>query len=79
MSAADQGGMSLNRGIVLQLLRRIDSFNEWGLCQVLSIVCRYTPVDEDEGFSIMNLLDPVSTIYTIFVTTCKHIYVLCIL
>eukprot|EP00953_Heterococcus_sp_UTEX-ZZ885_P037111 19094-Heterococcus_DN1.PRE.3 len=59
MSSADQGGMSLNRGIVLQLLRRIDSFNEWGLCQVLSIVSRYTPADEDEGFSIMNLLDPV--------------------
>jgi AP-4 complex subunit beta-1 len=60
MSSAEQGGMSLNRGIVLQLLRRIDSFNEWGLCQVLSIVSRYSPADEDEGFSIMNLLDPVS-------------------
>jgi hypothetical protein len=41
-------------------LLRIAEFSEWGLCLVLDLVAKYTPVDDNERFSIMNLLDPVS-------------------
>ena len=37
---AEQGGMALNRAIVLNLLQRIDTFNEWGLCQVRTLFTR---------------------------------------
>ncbi|CAM9231598.1 unnamed protein product [Chrysoparadoxa australica] len=55
---ADEGGMAINRAIVLHLLGKMSSFNEWGVCHVLALVCRYKPFDEDEAYSIMNLLDP---------------------
>jgi AP-4 complex subunit beta-1 len=55
----DEGGMAISQSIVLNLLSRIEMFNEWGLCQVLGIICRYAAADDDEIFTIMNLLDPV--------------------
>jgi len=55
---AGEGGISNNRAIIFHLLTRLQDFNEWGLIQVLGMVGEYQPQDEDEMFSIMNLLDP---------------------
>ena len=53
------GGMAINRPIMLHLLNRIHEFNEFAKVQVLELVPRYIPANEDEGYQIMNLLDPV--------------------
>ena len=53
------GGMAINRAIMLHLLNRIHEFSEFGILHMLELVPRYIPANEDEGFQIMNLLDPV--------------------
>ena len=59
MQKSPNGGMAINRAIMLHLLNRIHEFNEFAKVQVLELVPRYIPANEDEGFQIMNLLDPV--------------------
>lgn len=59
MSKGPNGGMAINRAIMLHLLNRIHEFSEFGIVQVLELVPRYIPANEEEGFQIMNLLDPV--------------------
>ncbi|KAL7540512.1 hypothetical protein ACHAXR_010922 [Thalassiosira sp. AJA248-18] len=56
---ADAGGMALNRAVMLHLLNRIHEFSEFGILSVLDLVPRYIPANDEEGFQIMNLLDPV--------------------
>jgi AP-4 complex subunit beta-1 len=53
------GGMAINRAIMLHLLNRIHEFNEFAKVQILELVPRYIPADDDEAYQIMNLLDPV--------------------
>ena len=59
MQKSPNGGMAINRAIMLHLLNRITEFNEFAKVQVLELVPRYIPANEEEGFQIMNLLDPV--------------------
>lgn len=59
MAKSPIGGMAINRAIMLHLLNRIHEFSEFDLVQVLELVPRYIPANTDEGFQIMNLLDPV--------------------
>lgn len=59
MAKSPEGGMAINRAIMLHLLNRIHEFSEFDLVQVLELVPRYIPANADEGFQIMNLLDPV--------------------
>jgi len=59
MQHSPNGGMAINRAIMLHLLNRIHEFEEFAKVQVLELVPRYIPANEDEGFQIMNLLDPV--------------------
>jgi len=59
MQKSPAGGMAINRAIMLHLLNRIHEFNEFAKVQILELVPRYIPANEDEGFQIMNLLDPV--------------------
>jgi len=56
---APEGGMALNRPIVLHLLNRLHEFPEFGMTAILGLLPRYKPEDEDETFQIMNLLDPI--------------------
>jgi len=53
------GGMAINRAIMLHLLNRIHEFAEFQILQVLDLVPRYIPANAEEGFQIMNLLDPI--------------------
>lgn len=59
MAKTPNGGMAINRAIMLHLLNRIHDFSEFGILQVLELVPRYIPANEDEGLQIMNLLDPL--------------------
>jgi AP-4 complex subunit beta-1 len=59
MSKTENGGMAINRAIMLHLLNRIHEFSEFDLVCVLELVPRYIPANAEEGFQIMNLLDPV--------------------
>ena len=56
---AKSGGMAINRAIMLHLLNRLSEFSEFGVVAVLDLVPRYIPANEEEGYQIMNLLDPV--------------------
>ncbi len=53
-----EGGMAINQPIIHHLLNRIKDFSEWGQVTVLDLVTKYTPVNDQELFGIMNLLDP---------------------
>ena len=59
MAKTENGGMAINRAIMLHLLNRIHEFSEFAVVQVLELVPRYIPANAEEGFQIMNLLDPV--------------------
>lgn len=59
MSKSPNGGMAINRAIMLHLLNRISQFSEFGVLQVLELIPRYIPANEEECYQIMNLLDPV--------------------
>ena len=59
MIKSPAGGMAINRAIMLHLLNRIHEFNEFAKVQILELVPRYIPANNDEGYQIMNLLDPV--------------------
>ena len=59
MAHSPNGGMAINRAIMLHLLNRIHEFSEFSVVQVLDLVPRYIPANDDEAFQIMNLLDPV--------------------
>ena len=59
MAKSPNGGMAINRAIMLHLLNRLNEFSEFGILQVLDLIPRYIPATDDEAFQIMNLLDPV--------------------
>jgi len=59
MAKTENGGMAINRAIMLHLLNRIHEFTEFDLVSVLELVPRYIPANSDEGYQIMNLLDSV--------------------
>jgi len=55
----DKGGLEVTQSIIMTLLNRIGEFTEWGLNTILALICKYKPLNEDETYAIMNLLDPV--------------------
>lgn len=59
MANSPNGGMAINRAIMLHLLNRIHEFSEFSVVQVLDLVPRYIPANDEEAYQIMNLLDPV--------------------
>ncbi len=59
MAKGPNGGMAINRAIMLHLLNRLSEFGEFGVVAILDLVPRYIPANEEEGYQIMNLLDPV--------------------
>lgn len=59
MAEGPDGGMAINRPIMLSLFNRIHEFSEFGMLPLLELVPRYRPVNEEEIYQVMNLLDPV--------------------
>lgn len=54
---SDEGGMAVNRNIIFFLLNRIRELPEWGQIAILELILKFTPSDDDERFSLMDLLD----------------------
>lgn len=59
MAKTPNGGMAINRAIMLHLLNRIREFPEFAVVEVLNLVPRYIAANAEEASQIMNLLDPV--------------------
>eukprot|EP00457_Paulinella_chromatophora_P002126 gb/GEZN01002130.1/.p1 GENE.gb/GEZN01002130.1/~~gb/GEZN01002130.1/.p1 ORF type:complete len:811 (-),score=160.01 gb/GEZN01002130.1/:195-2393(-) len=53
----NEGGMTINKQIIMYLLNRIKQFSEWDQILVLQLAAKYTPADDNEMFSIMNVLN----------------------
>ena len=51
----DEGGMALNQRLVVHLLSKLPSFNEWGQCTILQVLEKYIPTDEEELVGILVL------------------------
>ncbi|KAG0465378.1 hypothetical protein HPP92_019542 [Vanilla planifolia] len=47
----------LSKQVVYYLLNRIREFNEWAQCLVLELASTYIPIDSNDVFDIMNLLE----------------------
>jgi len=52
-----EGGIAISGKMIIHLLNILKEFNEWGQNMVLNLVARYTPKDEDQMFSIFNVLE----------------------
>jgi AP-4 complex subunit beta-1 len=52
-----EGGMAVNKTIIVYLLQRLKDFSEWGQCTILELVVKYQPATPDEMFEIMNVLE----------------------
>ncbi|KAK6249096.1 hypothetical protein QUC31_020661 [Theobroma cacao] len=47
----------ISKPVIYYLLNRIKEFSEWAQCLVLELVAKYMPLESDEIFDIMNLLE----------------------
>ncbi|XP_078345034.1 AP-4 complex subunit beta-1-like isoform X2 [Oculina patagonica] len=54
---AAEGGLPVNQKLAHNLLRRLKAFSGWGQSMIMELLLRYKPVDTDELFDILNLLD----------------------
>jgi AP-4 complex subunit beta-1 len=52
-----EGGVAISGKMIIHLLNIFKEFNEWGQNMVLNLVAKYTPKDEDQMFSIFNVLE----------------------
>jgi AP-4 complex subunit beta-1 len=52
-----EGGIAISGKMIIHLLNILKEFNEWGQNMVLNLVARYKPKDEDQMFSIFNVLE----------------------
>eukprot|EP01097_Dermamoeba_algensis_P000796 TRINITY_DN1285_c0_g1_i1.p1 TRINITY_DN1285_c0_g1~~TRINITY_DN1285_c0_g1_i1.p1 ORF type:complete len:788 (+),score=179.45 TRINITY_DN1285_c0_g1_i1:96-2459(+) len=53
----DEGGMAVNKPIMVHLLSRLKEFNEWSQSFIISLMLRYQPSDEDEIIDLFNVLE----------------------
>eukprot|EP01083_Nonionella_stella_P022282 61615_1 len=54
---SDEGGMAVNRPIIMHLMSRLKEFNEWGQCIVLEVISKFKTAEQQEIFRIMNILN----------------------
>ena len=54
-----EGGIVVNTNIVVYLMQRLNEFDEWGKCIILSLLITYAPPTDNDKFSLMNILDGI--------------------
>jgi AP-4 complex subunit beta-1 len=55
---APEGGITLNRTIILYLFSRIKDFNDWGQAAILELSAKkFDEPTEQDVFDLLNLLD----------------------
>jgi len=52
-----EGGMAVNKKIILYLMNRFDDFDVYGKQTILGLLKNYTPQDKNELYNLMNLLE----------------------
>ena len=53
----EEGGIAINRRMVIYLLNRIGNYTEFGQSIVFDLVSKYTPHGDDEMLDILNILE----------------------
>ncbi|CAG9329177.1 unnamed protein product [Blepharisma stoltei] len=53
----NEGGIAINRKMVVYLLNRIHQYNEFGQSTIFDIIARYSPQDDEEMLDILNILE----------------------
>ena len=53
----NEGGIAFNRRMIIYLLNRIEQYNEFAQAKVFELVAKYTPTNDEELFSILNILE----------------------
>ena len=62
MEKGPDGGMGINRAIMLHLLNRLSEFSEFGVLAILDLVPRYIPANEEVGVDPLNQCPACSSI-----------------
>lgn len=71
----DEGGIQITKNILYFLLNRLRDVPEWQQTQILRLVLRYTPANEDEMFDIMNLLEErLRGSNSSVIIACSHVF-----
>jgi AP-4 complex subunit beta-1 len=52
-----EGGIAFNRRMIVYLLNRIEQYNEFAQAKVFELVSKYKPTNDEELFSILNILE----------------------
>ena len=53
----EEGGIAINRRMIIYLLNRINQYTEFGQSTVFELVSKYEPQGEDEMLDILNILE----------------------
>lgn len=53
----EEGGIAINRKMVIYLLNRIHQYTEFGQSTIFDVVSRYQPLDDEEMLDILNILE----------------------
>ena len=54
---ANEGGIGINRRMVIYLLNRIEQYSEFAQSKIFELVAKYSPTSEEEMYNIMNILE----------------------
>ncbi|CAG9324707.1 unnamed protein product [Blepharisma stoltei] len=53
----NEGGIAINRRMVIYLLNRIHQYTEFGQSIIFDVVSKYQPIDDNEKIDILNILE----------------------
>lgn len=71
----EDGGFTITRNILIYLLNRLRDLSEWQQPQVLELVLKYTPQNEEEMFDIMNLIEErLRGSNSAVILACSHVF-----
>jgi AP-4 complex subunit beta-1 len=71
-----EGGIAISGKMIIHLLNILKEFNEWGQNIVLELASRYTPKDEEQLYSILNVLeDKLKHSSAAIVLACTRVFI----
>jgi AP-4 complex subunit beta-1 len=71
-----EGGIAISGKMIIHLLNILKEFNEWGQNIILELVSRYTPKDEEQLYSILNVLeDKLKHSSAAIVLACTRVFI----
>ena len=71
-----EGGIAISCKMIIHLLNIFREFNEWGQNMVLELVSRFTPKDEEQLYSVLNVLeDKLKHSNSAIVLACTRVFI----